>query len=142
MVLKIEDLAIGDWVQAVTYILDGEERLTPPAYVSAIDQSGSVYLMFDPEGGDPDEYDIEAIRPIPLSAEILTKNGFERNSPNSWAIGSINDANPHLCVIDDEENGFCAAAQNELCVILNPTPHVHCLQHVMRMIGIDRDIWL
>ena len=36
------------------------------------------------------------------------------------------------------ENGFCAAAQNELCVILRPTPHVHCLQHVMRMIGIDK----
>ena len=53
MCLKIEDLAIGDWVQAVTYILDGEERLTPPAYVSAIDQSGSVSLMFDPEAATP-----------------------------------------------------------------------------------------
>ncbi len=140
--MTVEDLAIGDWVQAVTYILDGEERLTPPAYVSAIDQSGSVYLMFDPEGGDPDEYDIEAIRPIPLTAEILTKTGFECNSTNSWAIGSVHGNNPYVRVIDDEENGFCAAAQNELCVILRPTPHVHCLQHVMRMIGIDRDIWL
>lgn len=33
--MEVKDLAIGDLVQAVTYILDGEERLTPPAYVSA-----------------------------------------------------------------------------------------------------------
>lgn len=140
--MKVEELAIGDYVQAVIYILDGEERLTPPAYVSAIDESGGVSLMFDPEGGDPDEYDIEAIRPIPITAEILAKNGFLRDSPNSWAIGSVHDENPYVCVVDDVENGFCALAKNELCVILRPTPHVHCLQHVMRMIGIDRDIRL
>ncbi len=140
--MTVEDLAIGDWVQAVTYILDGEERLTPPAYVSAIDQSGSVSLMFDPEDGDPDEYDIEAIRPIPLTAEILTKTGFDIEEVTIYSMGEIRSFD-NLCICRHCVVGQdFKTSENYVCVIKLPILHVHQLQHVMRMIGIDRDIWL
>ena len=64
--MKENELAIGDWVCAAGTVLNGEERLMPPMRVVAIGETW-VQLLIDPEAGDPDEYDIYEVRPIPLT---------------------------------------------------------------------------
>ena len=68
--MKENELAIGDWVCAAGTVLNGEERLMPPMRVVAIGETW-VQLLIDPEAGDPDEYDIYEVRPIPLTVDAL-----------------------------------------------------------------------
>ena len=74
--MKANELSVGDWVCAKMTVINGEERLTPPMQVVAIGKTW-VQLRIDPEAGDPDEYDIEDIRPIPITADILTATDLE-----------------------------------------------------------------
>ena len=71
--MKTSELCIGDWVQAHLVTIEGEERLSPPMYIVAISEDW-VQTRVDPEQGDPDEYDIEDIRPIRITEAFMQFN--------------------------------------------------------------------
>lgn len=148
--MKVNELSVGDWVQVRSVALRGEERLSPPMRVSAIGEDW-VNTMIDHEQGDPFEDDIKDIRPIPLTAGILEKNGFERISESPYVLEY------RLCVDGKCEsylfvNFRLRTGMIQVCFDSAGTfpkigftkyeMFVHDLQHALFMCGIDKDIIL
>lgn len=141
--MKANELAIGDWVCVAGPVINGEERHTPPMRVVAIGETW-VHLLIDPEAGDPDEEDIEDIRPISLTSDILMANGWSHARYGHYR---------YECVIDESTGETIRAAADKegiMCIdIFRPkasifllTPYIHQLQHALRMAGIDKEIEL
>lgn len=140
--MKANELSIGDWVQARETTLQGEERLTPPMRVVGIGETWA-WLEIDPEQGDPFEYDIEDIRPVPLTVDILLANGWDWDHPKKL-----------LLFFDDESNRRWASVEiwNDCSLRLElRTPYigykavvnnVHELQRALRLAGIEKEIEL
>ena len=116
--MKATDLMVGDWV----YIHEPECK---GHRIDSIDElDGQV-------GADGEVYDECDIRPIPLTEEILVKNGW-RKEPTT-IDGDY--ANWHgeipICQEEDEFN----YERIELI-------YVHQLQHLLRLCGIEKEIEL
>lgn len=85
-----------------------------------------------------DELDYEGIMPIPLTGDILAKNGFAWDGTRmQWEL----EVNDEVITINfgrkiDEE------ADNYLFVwianIAKPIHYVHELQHALRLVGLDK----
>lgn len=77
------------------------------------------------------------IQPIPLTTEILEKNGFVKESERCWVLGDEYSGDEVL-VLYEVANGFAI-----------PTPgltigfqNVHELQHLFKLCGITKEIEL
>lgn len=148
--MKVNELSIGDWVCAVGTVINGEERLTPPMQVVRIGETW-VCLLIDPEAGDPDEYDIKDIRPVPLTVDILLNNGwnlrdtlygwtwrFEERLGNNFIRCSVdiqftNDENTEIANVDAWSFGHLIKIKAQF---------VHQLQHALRHADIEKEIEL
>lgn len=82
--MNANELRVGNWVEANS----------PMMQVKEITEH-TVGLYMPGSEADPFLYDIEEIRPIKLSPEILEKCGFELNRNNELSI-EINDIASHL----------------------------------------------
>lgn len=138
--LKISDLSVGDWVE-----IDHEDYGWKPAQLNVCGDIGVGAYFKDV---DPDEeYDCTLcqLRPIPITAEILEKNGLfrhERDADNPELIALSNhfimartytDVDWWRVLIYDEE-----LPSEELFngIIYS----VHQLQHALRLAGVDKEI--
>lgn len=143
--MQSEELQIGDWVCAACITVNGEERQTPPMRVVAIGETW-VHLLSDPEAGDPDEYDIEDIRPIPLTLKILKINGFKKLRGNTMYMQVCDDATGlayaflYAYVSHFKPSGIDIQGNCQHLVV-RPT-YVHQLQHALRLAEINKDIKL
>ena len=126
--MEKKDLMIGDWV----LLTDG------PARVISIAQDG---IYFEDKFGEG-ICSFDKIQPIPLTAEILEKNGF-RNIGGHW----YDDA------ADYYELEIEAYSDSIWRVIYHNTEsnigdervfvsHIHELQHTLRLFGIEKEIEL
>lgn len=140
--MKTNELCIGDWVQVRILTLQDEERLTPPMRVCSIDDTW-VCTMIDPEQGDPFDDNIEDIRPIPLTANILMANGWEAVGARRFKLENEDD---NMCTTIDAEVWNDGTIYIEVFVLKHsyrqPVPYVHTLQHIMRRVGIEKEIKL
>lgn len=133
---------IGDIIQAVVETTDDDDNevvYKVPARVYAIDENGmlgingkcSILVEYLVES-EMDCYEfIDYVEPIPLTEEILKKNGFERNS--------IYLEKDNVMVFLGERIMFSFfddwAAE---CTIDNFTiKYVHELQHLLRLCGLS-----
>ena len=141
--MEAKELMIGDWVMVAECVADAHFRDYPDKIESIRD--GLVGLE-----SDGLETIIERIAPIPLTPEILKKNGF----------GYVrNDVNPY----DDEvlshfylgEEGYCANMDIHIGTYnkgvfwfssplgsLNCIHYIHELQHALRLCNIEKEIEL
>ena len=122
--MKPIDLMIGDYIMfnKNTYII---EEISKKGWAHLIDNDGSechVELSSD--------YILDAITPIPLTAEILEKNGFVKQWNNNWQFNDY-----HSIIISED---FYIAIF-ELSTRLD---YVHELQHALRLAGIEKEIKL
>lgn len=151
--LKISDLSVGDWVNVMT------EKLTSLVFCEEIEITRG-YIHTQIKGIREDGYiavetadrrytlvDIGCIEPIPITAEILEKNGLfrhEADTDNPQRIVLSNhfimartytDINWWRVYIYDEE-----LPSEELFngIIYS----VHQLQHALRLAGVDKEIRL
>lgn len=129
--MKVEELMIGDWV------LDGNNV----AQITSITCDGIIETSFN------ETSNIEVIHPIPLTPEILKKNGFVKAS-------MISDMPPY----DKDEEGNMHFNLNEKFwgwwqpdnTFLIPANglgwlefrYAHELQHALRLCNIDKEIVL
>lgn len=131
--IKISELSIGDWVK----VDDGLPNIIEKAYkINAIAASG--FVNADRNLGLLYKYDINKLSPIPLTPEILEKNGFRlvvvNKKFNDWHDNNItirkyyNDDNYHL---------FVCGQKIEFKMIF-----VHQLQHALRLAGVEKEIEL
>ena len=142
--ISVSDLSIGDWVCAEQLCgVHSEPRLTPPMKVVGLGESW-VNLEIDPEQGDPFEFEPSEIRGVPITAEVLEKNGFEQNAnclDYRFIIGKI----------------YCSISKGIKCWYVNiydisdspHTPifkahiiHIHELQHALRLAKTGKEIEL
>lgn len=150
--INISALSIGDWVQAVQLVgVDNKERLTPPMRIVSLGEGagGWVNLMIDPEQGDPFEYSPDEIRGVPITPEILEKNGFVDNGVGQHylkcgdgvtvrvGISPLFHYGCWLVATDKEADGTV----NTICVIFN-AKHIHQLQRAMQLSNVVKDIEL
>lgn len=144
--MKATDLMIGDYVTCKD---SNQYPECPILQVNGLvgDEPYDIYIS---ENGS-DELDIygeEDIQPIPLTKEILEKNGFtdcetsdlDRGMGNSfWYPGEENCISDSDLMINLMRHSFLV--RNNASTIFG-LHHVHELQHALRLCGIEKQIVL
>lgn len=133
--LRATDLMIGDWVNVT---LEGE---TFKGRVTSIDgdtEEIKVSLYTAPLGWE-DGDDFDEIEPIPLTAEILEKNGWKcNNTYQSYSCDYASfelrlERNFYIVEVEGYEEGYGAFTSIE---------YLHELQHLLKLCGISKNIVL
>lgn len=119
------ELMIGD------YVLDGDNV----AQVTSITCDGIIETTFN------ETSNIEVIHPIPLTPEILEKNGFEVDEKDEnmlkWRWSVIDN-----CISYDKSTGIVRIFYPSGLVFVKILEFVHELQHALRLCNIDKKIVL
>ena len=124
--MKATELMIGDWVY------NSHNRKN-----ERVEEIGSGLVMLDYN----DLYEYDEIEPIPLTAEILERNGFKRSGTNYIMADDYYDIVVHEISdsIWDLQYTNCEmpVGNQQMCVC-----HVHQLQHALRMCDEEIEIEL
>jgi hypothetical protein len=114
--MKAKELMIGDWVNVVEFdIIDQILHLTPDTAITG-------------HGDTCGEYEYERLTPIPLTKEILERNGWRYDELNAEYYGVVN--------VLGSQAPFLALNGS---VQIN---YVHELQHALRLAGEKTEIEL
>lgn len=118
--IKVEGISIGDWFQARMVKLDYSDLgITPPMRVAEI-SSDEVMLQL----GSVKHYAfVDDLQPIPITAEVLEKNG-------------LHDAEFGL-VVKPKSNEPCASIGTSIEI-----KYIHELQHALRLAKVGKEIEL
>jgi len=132
--MKRESLMIGDWVY-----VPHDGNVTHYGQVKAIYESYiSVKLGDDSWAGVA-----EALKPVPLTAEILEKNGFESDT-NMFGLCYYELSKSYI--IDNRGDRFCFVKRfpglRDSTFHVIDVKYVHELQHALRLCGISKEIVL
>ena len=130
--IKISDLSIGDWVKCNGF------KATIAGYNA---ESGSIQVLTKQK--NKMWFGIEDIEPIPLTPEILEKNGFDKNNEYLYTIALENDI---TLGVRTQSDGYLFELKREkrrigeLLGIFRGIYNVHQLQHALRLAGVEKDI--
>lgn len=116
--MEAKDLMIGDWVYS---------RQGVPSRVTSITCDG----IIETEDGVSN---IEIAEPIPITPEILEKNGFVYND-----LPFVQGWEQFGLVLYSCGNGYRISCQNNVALIIDS---VHELQHLFLLCGIEKEIEL
>lgn len=146
--LCYEDLMVGDWVM-------WKEKPVQVARVSGVVYSFGhidVTLAHCNDSGLLETHDTKSISPIPITAEILEKNGWRGKSHTQWKFfrNGCDELNILLgknytqveylnMIYNPEDNAEVNYGHN---FEFPRTIYVHELQHVLRLCGIEKEIEL
>lgn len=118
---------IGDWVY-------DSKRSQYPMQVVAVFANGDLHLDFEGNDGDIWECKANEVEPIPITAEMLEKNGFV-NDGSRWHKLDGNNftamCNPYYTVERIVGND---------CALTGQAEYIHQLQQALRLCGIDKEI--
>ena len=127
--LNISDLSVGDWVR-----YDGKEY-----QVQCVDGMSEIVTLL----GYCEQREESAgnLRSIPITAEILEKNGFESTTkPNVFTLAH----GEHKLYVSLESDGWYRTFVNfmeRLCILqVVRQSYIHELQHALRLAGVDKEI--
>ena len=123
--MDAKDLMVGDWA------LDGKK----PAQITGIFCDDLFETTISPSvGGD-------CLSPIPLTAEILEKNGFVKQAYDGWLI-SENNGRRLVEYRTDYFGGLLRInyAEEPFSKISIKLKHVHELQHALKLCRINKEI--
>lgn len=125
--MKVKELMIGDLVY------DGNSI----AQVTGITCDGIIETTHNQSSN------IELIRPIPLTVEILEKNGLEKdNHGRLYGEYFDEDVNNDLEISVDDKTGEIWWSYNWAEYYIIRLRYVHELQHALRLCGIEKEIVL
>lgn len=141
--MKATDLMVGDWVMCNGLKLR-VASITDKVNIGFRDNVGEIYWAED---------GLDRIDPIPLTEEILVKNGFEYayNEVSKMQNKQLLVANidgHYIEVRLDKKNIaiWYDCDENEIDfysdVLLELPRNVHTLQHLLRLVGIKKEIEL
>lgn len=141
--MEAKELMIGDWVYAKVQVDDtGTEPVyeTIPKRVSELSRGiNGIYAE------DTSTFAGAEILPIPLTPEILEKNGLNKGT---WGCSdrvcySIIDGAYQLALVQELPSYYCNIRTVSSLVNMNiPIRYVHELQHALRLAGINKEIVL
>lgn len=132
--IKISELSVGDWV-----MIKGTDKIVKIAQIN----------------GDVDEirvfgykhffcfYDLEHIEPIPLTPEILERNGWSRKNNYGWYL--FYDKYIRINIWFDKDRWDIEVSSEDRRVTYaditgRGTLHTHQLQHALRLAGVEKEI--
>lgn len=147
--INIRDLSIGDWVCAEQLCgVHSEPRLAPPMKVVGLGESW-VNLEIDPEQGDPFEFEPSEIRGVPITTEVLEKNGFVDNGVGQHYLKCGNGVTVRVGRSPLFHDGCWLVATDKqvdetittTCVLFN-AKQLHELQRAMRLAKAGKEIVL
>ena len=125
--LSSKSLMLGDWV-----LCDGEPYQVAEISAGLLCIDAERELFATPED----------LQPIPLTPEILEKNGFDISDGDVMQYDFIEDGQKYHFTLrqmynkQGERDGFSFFAFNVLTLILS----IHELQHALRLCGIEKEI--
>lgn len=124
--IRIEDLSVGDWVQ---------DKKGSIAQIIGIENWSDGYVLnVRINGIDVGCVSANAIEPIPLTQEILEKNGFEENCGRWYNSEALMEFEPY-------KDSWCRTINcGEYSVY--SIKYVHQLQHALRLAKSQREIIL
>lgn len=154
--IKISELSIGDWIAAESAQLAIEGNDIATAFVDKVKKPIQIVSVLGDEQlvfGRIEELDgfttiylkAEHIEPIPITPEILEKNGFKKGKIYE-GNSAIVFANCNISVSRFKESKWCrlriynALGDIELCSAI--VHNVHQLQHALRLAGVEKEIEL
>lgn len=127
--MRIDELSVGDWV---TY-----DRGTTPVQIAGLYQRNQQDCVVMSDSHYPEGVIgfVEYLKPIPLTPEILEKNGWVKIYESTWELGAhrIQQIIKSLFII--------YATDNEVDFSLY-IDAVHELQRVYKIAGIEKEITL
>lgn len=124
--MKATDLMIGDWVMAID----------TPSKVEAIDFVSPKEEIWCATAGDGcNPLAPNKISPIPLTDEILAKNGFVQNNDHRVLYVHMGDYNGYALALDADNAGW-HLTDNKFVTI----DSVHELQHLLHLCGIEKEV--
>lgn len=131
--MKANELMLGDWV-----VYRGDTEYTSPVRIEGMDILIGALIT-----EDRDDVGFDGIEPIPLTAEILEKNGFRHGDgiEKRWYNMKIEDKKVTLY----QSNTFYSLKIDEgIWPKLNNIyiHFVHQLQNALRLCGIEKEIEL
>ena len=130
--MKAKDLMVSDWVMYNPNIfIEDEYEPTKECYPIQIKSGDDIDLAIE-----------DCYSPIPLTPEILEKNGFEQYGKDAYCF-SI-----HIQMAGDgfEQQNITIHRMKVLelrtstCTLLMPIKFVHQLQHALKLCGIEKEI--
>lgn len=136
--MKAKELMIGDWV-----IFKAE---TPKmCKVVSIDTDNGNYIR---QSLTDTYYTEDCFEPIPITAEILEKSGFERQQLNKYQTQctfsdchcSITVTFLDALVLGNEERGAELTITGAMFHIDMEVEYVHQLQSALRLVGIEKEV--
>ena len=130
--LKISDLSVGDWVQDKNGIY---------AKVIGIENwSDGYFLNIELHGVNVGVTPLASVHPIPITAEILEKNGFERSTSqfivyHTDKVWISYDKPSETWSVTMYINDFTSNLHANIL-------HIHQLQRALSLANIDKEITL
>lgn len=125
--LKISDLSVGDWVR-----YKGKECAIAAIYMAAEGYPHEVALTY--QGICCGLSYIDYLEPIPITAEILEKNGFERLLERDLFYHSESGLEVAF------EDGEWMHTINLHEYTIHTISGVHHIQHLLRLYGCEKEI--
>lgn len=138
--MRIEELSIGDWVCYTGKCIDG---IGPNRKITHIERDTCGFLIgLDYGAFHYSSAKIEDIVPIPLTPEILEKNGFVRKDKYRFVnIDMLSTVEKYGTKYYDYHNIYKKGkAYRPIRVGVDNIKYVHELQHAMRLAGIEKEI--
>lgn len=133
--LKISDLSVGDWV----YYDKGDT----PYSIRSIYRTGrqDCVVLNDNKYSEGVIGFVDSLTPIPITAEILEKNGFVKNGEyNEWSTGNWDDI-PFIGISLSRQSMRIKNLGTDI-FIENKVVYVHQLQRALSLANIDKEITL
>ena len=149
--MKTEDLMIDDWVD-VYHELSNESGFYKPLQVTGIHRKDGVCFgdnIIESPWIDPEEFE-EAIKPIPLTPEILEKNGFKRIQDtylfnigtNQFGIKLWIEIGPDSWIENNKIYIYSLKEVNGAMISVKTCKYVHEFQHELKSYKIKKEITL
>lgn len=135
--VNISKLMIGDWVETnpnCGKLACGIKSSIARVSEIGFSNSDGMYVSFNGIKGR--YYDVE-IEPIPITDEILEKNGFKKNNFNQYVLGK-SDLGEEIYY----EIGFIQLRYPNSYYSILSIGYVHEFQHMLNIFGIKKEIKL
>ena len=128
--MKVKELKIGDWVLA------GGSPIKIDELVEGID----ALTLYDDETNEIENYSYDDLSPIPLTSEILEKNGWKEDD-EIWGIDST-FGHLHIEFFSNgkEIEAMVSVTDDRDVCCLRQIKYIHELQHLLWALGMDDDL--
>lgn len=137
--MKANELMVGDWVRIVD---DDTDEIYETKVAGISGNLGNIYAPIPEYGETAYPFSEDCVEPIPLTPEILEKNGVVKPKLSLWWLLDTPFRNLWLAQHTDGSWWLYSSDDCDKDENFAEIRYVHELQHALRLCGIEEDIEL